>query len=77
MTRSVKNNETTEHLLLNLAKTYPVFEGDLTPEGCRYDLYEGAWILEDVGSLLVESPDRKGPRTKKEDIETGEDQKGE
>ena len=65
------------HLLLEKAKTYLRFLGDLTPPNCKYDQLIGAWLLESTSELLVETPMRKGPRTKKEDIETGEDQKAE
>ena len=66
----------TEHLLLAMAKTYPILPLDLTPPGCHYDLAKGAWILDDVGSLLADTPGRPMPATKKMDNETGEDQKG-
>lgn len=65
------------HLLLEKAKTYPRFTGDLSPHGCRYDVLTGAWVLEDSGRLLAESPEPPRLKTKKEDIETGEDQKAE
>lgn len=65
-----------EHLLLATAKTYPVLPLDLTPPGCHYDLVEGAWIFDDLGSLLADTPGRPMPATKKADNETGEDQKG-
>ena len=41
-----------------------------------YDLLAGAWVRRSSGGLLVESADPRPPRTKKADIETGEDQKG-
>ena len=66
-----------KHLLLQLAKTYPIFTGDLAPQGCRYDVLQGAWLLDGTSTLLVESDDRLPPMTKKADIETGEDQKSE
>ena len=72
------NNEVQpRHLLLELAKTYPKFTGDLTPQGCRYDVLQGAWLLDSLGTLLVESDDPSPPKTKKADMETGEDQKSE
>ena len=77
MNELINNDPISEHLLLTMAKTYPVFDGDLAPKECRYDLFQGAWLLEGLGSLFVESPNRPQPRTKKFDIETGEDQKGE
>jgi hypothetical protein len=67
----------TTHVLLQIASTYPRFCGDLSPEGCEYDPFVGAWILKSSRELLVETPLRRGPRTKKMDVETGEDQKGE
>ena len=75
MDKTVVVKESSDHLLLTLAKTYPVFTGDLSPQGCQYNLREGAWVLEGMGSLLVESPCPPIPKTKKADIETGEDQK--
>ena len=65
-----------QHLLLATAKTYPVTDPDLAPPNCRYSISEGAWILNDIGSLLVDTPGRPMPATKKADLETGEDQKG-
>ena len=66
-----------KHLLLELAKTYPVSTEDLSPSGCKYDLVRGGWVLEHEGSLLASMPGRPKLKTKKFDIETGEDQKGE
>ena len=65
-----------QHLLLTAAKSYPVGNRDLAPPNCRYSISKGAWIVRDAGSLLVETPGRPMPATKKADVETGEDQKG-
>ena len=65
------------HPLLQRAHKYPRQEVDLSPPGCQYDDMVGAWRVIETSQLWVETPSRKGPRTKKEDIETGEDQKGE
>ena len=65
------------HPLLERAQKYPRREIDLAPAGCSYDGAVGAWRVIETGELWVETPDRVGPRTKKYDIETGEDQKGE
>ena len=70
------NSAEPEHLLLAMAKSYPVPSADLAPQNCEYDLIEGAWVLQDAGSLLVETAERPTPITKKADLETGEDQKG-
>lgn len=66
-----------EHPLLERARKYTRGEVNLAPTGCSYDAAIGAWRIDETGELWVESPDRKGPRTKKNDVETGEDQKGE
>ena len=65
-----------KHLLLATAKSYRVHDLELAPENCEYSLAQGAWVLQDSGSLLVENPGRPRPATKKFDIETGEDPKG-
>ena len=65
------------HILLKLAKTYPVFTGELAPPNGRYDLLKGVWISEETGAFLSESLDFPRVATKKADVETGEDQKGE
>lgn len=69
-------SEKKKHILLELATTYPRPDYSLSPEGCHYDLEAGAWILSSTNELLVKSPDRPRPTTKKNDVETGEDQKG-
>jgi len=68
---------TVSHLLLDNATTYPIFRGNLAPENCTYAPLIGAWILKSTCRLFVDTPLRKGPTTKKHDIETGEDQKSE
>ena len=65
-----------QHVLLANAFAYPRESVNLRPDGCDYDLLAGAWIRRSSGGLLVESADPKPPRTKKADVETGEDQKG-
>jgi hypothetical protein len=65
------------HPLLARASRYPRRDADLHPAGCSYDVLAGAWRDDATGALAVELPGRKGPHTKKFDIETGEDQKGE
>lgn len=66
-----------KHLLLNLAKTYPVFTGDLAPQNGIYDLLQGVWLSRETGVPLAESGNSPISMTKKADVETGEDQKGE
>ena len=76
MKKSIGVDTRTTHILLEHAQTYPIRDRDLSPEGCRYDFLQGAWVLDDGDILLVESPNPPGPKTKKGDHETGEDQKG-
>ena len=66
-----------EHPLLARAKRYPRRDVHMAPPGCSYDDEVGAWRRIDTGELWVETSSRVGPQTKKNDIETGEDQKGE
>jgi hypothetical protein len=66
------------HLLIEKAFTY---EGKIKPEdpeGCSYDDRLGAWLVKGQNEFLVKSNDAERPRvrTKKQDQETGEDQKG-
>lgn len=65
-----------QHILLEKARVYPRKSVDLRPAGCDYDTLAGAWVDRKTGKLLVEMGDLKPPRTKKADVETGEDQKG-
>ena len=76
MTTNTPETPEPTHLLLALSKSYPIVEQDLAPHDCLYSISDGAWILQHIGSLLVDTPGRPRPATKKFDIETGEDQKG-
>jgi hypothetical protein len=67
------------HLLIGRAFTYPQ-KGELkAPEDSEYDTTLGLWLWGPRNDVLVKSANRDKPRpgTKKEDIETGEDLKGE
>lgn len=67
-----------EHFLLRTAQSARRRDDiPAAPEGCVYDSLVGAWLLEGTNTLLVETAERSLPGTKKNDIETGEDQKGE
>lgn len=64
------------HLLSRLAIRLPVSKTEATsPEGI-YDEIRGLWLDVQNGVPLVSKPDRPRPRTKKADVETGEDNKG-
>ena len=49
------------------------------PENCRYDEKQGLWLWGPTDEILVKSNNPNCPTrgTKKKDIETGEDLKGE
>lgn len=68
-----------EHILLEKAHTYDNVRKSLKPEGCTYQSQEGYWTLNSNGQVMMKSDDPKKPKpaTKKWDVETGEDQKGE
>lgn len=66
-----------EHPLLQRAQRYRTGKVNLAPADCVYDPEAGAWRHLESGRLWVETPHRVGPQTKKQDVETGEDQKGE
>jgi len=66
-----------QHPLIQRAQKYLWKDVDLSPPGCFYDNSIGAWCINETGDLLVDTPGHQGPHTKKNDIETGEDQKGE
>jgi hypothetical protein len=65
-----------KHILLERAHSYKPSKQEDTPQGCHYDLITGAWIIDGTTDLLVNSKERPRPVSKKNDIETGEDQKG-
>jgi hypothetical protein len=63
------------HILLSTATRKPFQKEPTLPAGAQYDIAAGCWMLE--GSPLVSSDALGAPSTKKNDLETGEDQKGE
>ncbi len=66
-----------QHVLLEKAETYKRPTGSLDPADCHYSMALGAWVVDATGEMLVRTPSRRRPRTKKQDVETGEDRKGE
>lgn len=67
---------TTNHILLQKAKRTKVIGSTEVDDG-YYDIKMGAWMTQDGKELLVDQPNRDKPRTKKNDVETGEDLKSE
>lgn len=66
-----------EHILLEKAYVYENISRDLKPNGCTYDRNSGLWRVDDTGEVMMVSNYAQKPQSKKCDIETGEDQKGE
>jgi len=66
------------HLLIERAFVYESNRESEEPTDSYYDGVLGAWVSKSEAGFLVKSsnPDRHFPRTKKQDQETGEDQKG-
>ena len=66
-----------KHILLKKALKYKKRKKIKAPENYTYDFKLGFWYNIFDKSLLIKSPSFLALGTKKEDIETGEDQKGE
>lgn len=65
-----------KHILLRKAIVYKTRKNIHPPKDYVYDFNLGAWVNKISGLLLVNSDDYIGQGTKKLDIETGEDNKG-
>ncbi len=66
-----------EHILLKKAYRYPEPITSLAPEGCTFSEQSGYWVNATTDEVMMLSKDPRRPQSKKQDIETGEDQKGE
>ncbi|WP_452597117.1 hypothetical protein [Pontimicrobium sp. MEBiC01747] len=66
-----------KHILLQKALRYKKRKKIEAPKNFMFDSLLGAWINKIDQSLLIKSENFPALGTKKEDIETGEDQKGE
>lgn len=71
------SESTEQHLLVSLAVAYEIQSRSLAPEDFHYDRKLGVWLHDLTNVPFARFPGRKPPQTKKADIETGEDQKGE
>lgn len=65
-----------KHLLLANSFVYKKRNTIESPKGFIYDKLLGAWVAIADKSLLVKNESFPTVSTKKEDVETGEDQKG-
>jgi hypothetical protein len=66
-----------KHILLQKALKYRKRNKIESPKGYTFDNLLGAWVNNVDKSLLILSANFPARGTKKEDIETGEDHKGE
>lgn len=66
-----------EHILLDKTYVYEDIPKDLKPQGCSYDRVSGLWRVDSTGEVMMVGNYAQRPETKKCDVETGEDQKGE
>lgn len=66
-----------KHILLDKAHVYENIDRDMNPKDCSYDRIAGLWRVNSTGEIMMISSSVQKAETKKCDIETGEDQKGE
>lgn len=67
-----------EHILIDKACIYKSTQETEPPAGCIYDRHNGFWRIDNCEkSVMMKSDLGRKPSSKKWDIETGEDQKGE
>lgn len=66
-----------EHIILEKAKRYNTSNQNIVPSGCTYKSQEGFWVENISNKAMMKSDKSQKPTSKKCDIETGEDQKGE
>jgi hypothetical protein len=65
------------HIFIEKAFIYSDNRKKANMEGYKYNSQKGYWISNLSGLAMVEDNERPKPSTKKADIETGEDAKGE
>lgn len=66
-----------EHVLEKKAFIYDLPSAEPDMEGFHYNTIKGYWTMENSDQPCIESAVFAAPRTKKADVETGEDKKGE
>lgn len=66
-----------QHVLLDRAISYEFSDKPKPPKNCYYDRILGFWVDKRTGIAMMTSNHPEKVVTKKCDIETGEDQKGE
>jgi len=66
-----------QHILLEKAVRYSVPVSEPIPQDCTFQEKHGYWTKNSTGEIMILNDDSCRQVTKKEDRETGEDQKGE
>lgn len=66
-----------QHIIIEKAKRYNTNGIIGKPEDCNYDVHNGYWVNNNTSIPMMMESDSRKPTSKKCDIETGEDQKGE
>jgi hypothetical protein len=67
-----------ENFVIHQAFKYEVGSSKIEiPNNYTYNASSGYWVNEETKTPMVLDPEGIKPRTKKEDVETGEDRKGE
>lgn len=66
-----------DHILIEKAHKYIVNNLNAENKLCDYNIEKGYWMIKEKNEPMVTSNYAQKLITKKEDIETGEDQKGE
>lgn len=65
------------HLFIEKAFVYPLQKEKVQLDAWDYDENNGYWISQGQNTPLILDKKMMRPRSKKADVETGEDQKGE
>ena len=66
-----------EHILKEKAYTYDLPKNTLDMPGYEFSDEKGYWVNQSDKQPCIKDPLFAAPRTKKADVETGEDKKGE
>ncbi len=66
-----------EHIIIEKAIKYNIPNPNLKPNGYTYKSKEGFWVDNSSKLAMMKCSNPQKPATKKYDIETGEDHKGE
>lgn len=66
-----------KHIIISESKKHMISSDDMSIQGSTYCVKKGFWIDNKTGTPMMLCENSNKPTTKKWDIETGEDQKGE